>query len=77
MTVATGVVTATVLFSSELGTTARYFAYGSWVFFFVSVFFGIAVLFNISGSINEASKTTRRPADRLNFSACAALSLRL
>ena len=58
MTVATGVVTATVLFSSDLDPMARYWAYASWLLFFASVFFGIAVLFNISGSLIAASQSS-------------------
>src|SRR5262245_16841458 len=62
MTVATGVVTATILFSKELNAAARYWALASWILFFVSVFFGVAVLFNISGSLNSAAKSSGLPS---------------
>ena len=55
ITVATGVVTATVLFSKDLDAISRGFAYASWIAFIISVILGIAVLLNLSGNLNNAA----------------------
>lgn len=55
ITVATGVVTVTILFSKDLDKTSRYLAYAAWVAFVVSVMFGVAVLLNLSGNLQHAA----------------------
>ena len=55
MTVATGVVTATVVFSKDLDQVTRWLALAAWVVLTFSVVFGIFVLFNISGALNAAA----------------------
>ena len=62
ITVATGVVTVTVVFSKDLDSSTRNWAYGSWALFFVSVCLGIFVLYNISGSLNNAVRENRNPS---------------
>jgi hypothetical protein len=54
--VAAGVVTATVLFSKDLDAISRRLAYASWIALIFSVMFGIAVLFNLSGNLNNAAE---------------------
>lgn len=56
ITVAAGVVTATVLFSKDLDAISRGFAYASWIALIISVMFGIAVLLNLSGNLNNAAE---------------------
>jgi hypothetical protein len=56
ITVAAGVVTATVLFSKDLDAISRDFAYASWIALIISVMFGIAVLLNLSGNLNNAAE---------------------
>jgi hypothetical protein len=56
ITVAAGVVTATVLFSKDLDAISRGLAYASWIALIFSVMFGIAVLFNLSGNLNNAAE---------------------
>ncbi|WP_433971623.1 hypothetical protein [Tunturiibacter lichenicola] len=55
ITVATGVVTVTILFSKDLDKISRYLAYAAWVALVVSVMFGIAVLLNLSGNLQHAA----------------------
>src|SRR5271170_6324451 len=56
ITVATGVVTATVLFSKDLDATSRDWALAAWIVLTISVIFGIFTLFNMSGNLNRAAK---------------------
>jgi hypothetical protein len=63
ITVATGVVTATVLFSKDLSGAARWIAYASWFFLIVSVLAGVGVLFNLSGNLNNAADGVYRAPD--------------
>lgn len=55
ITVATGVVTVTVLFSKDLDTISRYIVYAAWVVFVISVICGIVVLLNLSGNLQHAA----------------------
>lgn len=54
ITVATGVVTATAVFSKDLDTTARYWALASWIVLTISVLFGLAALLNMTGNLHNA-----------------------
>jgi hypothetical protein len=56
ITVATGVVTATVLFSKDLDAFSRHWALAAWVVLTLSVLFGIAVLFNMSGNLHNTAQ---------------------
>lgn len=56
ITVATGVVTATVLFSRDLDSTSRGWALAAWVVLTCSVLFGIFALFNMSGNLHNTAQ---------------------
>jgi di/tricarboxylate transporter len=82
ITVATGVVTATVLFSKDLDTTSRDWALAAWVVLTLSVIFGIFTLFNMSGNLNKAAIGTYTApnltaGDIRFFSACQIVSFLL
>lgn len=49
ITVATGVITVTVVFSKDLGSVTRVLALAAWIILLVSVSLGILVLLNMSG----------------------------
>src|SRR5216683_4977881 len=71
ITVAAGIVTATVLFSKDLDAISRGWAYASWVALILSVMFGIAVLLNLSGNLTNAAEGKYRTpsliADGIRF----------
>ncbi len=54
ITVATGVVTATAVFSKDLDRTARYWALASWIVLTISVLFGLFALLNMTGNLHNA-----------------------
>jgi hypothetical protein len=54
ITVATGVVTATAVFSKDLDSAARYWALASWIVLTISVLFGLAALLNMTGNLHNA-----------------------
>ncbi|MGA9587509.1 MAG: hypothetical protein WBQ95_19420 [Terracidiphilus sp.] len=56
ITVATGVVTATVIFSKDFNSYGRNWALAAWIGFSVSVLFGLSALFSMSGQLAK-SKT--------------------
>jgi hypothetical protein len=56
ITVATGVVTATVLFSKDLDGAARNWALAAWIVLTLSVCAGIFALFNMSGNLHRAAE---------------------
>lgn len=56
ITVATGVVTATVLFSKDLDSAARNWALAAWIVLTLSVCAGIFALFNMSGNLHRAAE---------------------
>jgi hypothetical protein len=60
ITVATGVVTATVLFSFGLDTRSREWALASWTALTLSVVFGLMTLLNLTGNLQNA--TDAKPA---------------
>lgn len=60
ITVATGVVTATVLFSSGLDTRSRAWGLASWIALTLSVVFGLMTLLNLTGNLQNA--TDAKPA---------------
>jgi hypothetical protein len=49
ITVATGVVTAAVIFSKDFSPTGRGFAVTAWIFLILSVIFGIITLLGLVG----------------------------
>jgi hypothetical protein len=55
ITVATGVVTATVLFSTGLDARSREWALASWIVLTVSVVFGLFTLLNLTGNLFSAA----------------------
>jgi hypothetical protein len=57
ITVATGVVTATVLFSTGLDARSREWALASWIVLTVSVVFGLMTLMNLCGNLENATAT--------------------
>lgn len=56
ITVATGVVAATAIFSKNLDNTARYVALASWTVLMISVIFGLLALFFMTGNLNNATR---------------------
>lgn len=56
ITVATGIITVTVIFSKDLTTTSRWFALLVWFCFLVSVFFGVLALNNMAGVLDGLAK---------------------
>jgi hypothetical protein len=56
ITVATGVVTATVLFSKDLDSDSRTWALAAWVALTFSVLLGISALFNMSGNLHNTAQ---------------------
>jgi hypothetical protein len=52
--VATGVVTATAVFSKDLNTVALYLALASWIVLTISVLFGLFALLNMTGNLHNA-----------------------
>lgn len=54
ITVATGVVAATAVFSKDLDATARYWALASWIVLTISVLFGLSALLNMTGNLHNA-----------------------
>jgi hypothetical protein len=55
ITIATGVVTATVLFSKDLDSLSRWLALAAWIVLTISVLSGVAALLNMSGNLNNAA----------------------
>lgn len=55
ITIATGVVTATVLFSKDLDSISRWLALAAWIVLTISVMSGVAALLNMSGNLNNAA----------------------
>jgi hypothetical protein len=62
ITVATGVVTATAIFSRDLDSPSRYLALCSWIVLTVSVLFGISALLNMTGNLHNAIATSSPPS---------------
>lgn len=63
ITVATGVVTVTILFSKELDGFSRSWALASWIAFLLSIASGIAALLNMSGNLHHAAEGKYRNPD--------------
>jgi uncharacterized membrane protein len=63
ITVATGVVTATILFAKELDSVTRGWALASWIAFLLSIGCGIAALFNMSGNLHNSAEGKYRNPD--------------
>ena len=61
ITVATGVITATVIFAKDLDSTSRALALACWIVLTLSIFCGLFVLFNMSGELHNAATTSRSP----------------
>jgi len=61
ITVATGVIAATGLFSKDLAGGAQWWALGSWLALTVSVLCGLSVLYNMSGQMHECAKISKNP----------------
>jgi len=55
ITMATGVVTVTVLFSKDLDSVSRYLALAAWIALTLSVMSGVAALLNMSGNLHNAA----------------------
>jgi outer membrane protein OmpA-like peptidoglycan-associated protein len=55
ITVATGVVAATAIFSKDLDTTTRYMALASWIVLTISVVLGLLALLTMTGNLHLAS----------------------
>jgi len=55
ITVGSGIVTATAIFSKDLPAIGRGWVMASWIFLTLSVIFGCFVLFNISGQLLKAA----------------------
>lgn len=62
ITVATGIVTVTLVFSKDLLIHARFSALIAWILLTVSVLCGICTLFVLSGVLNAAA-TSNKPPD--------------
>jgi hypothetical protein len=58
ITVATGVITAAVIFSKDINPAARWWALGAWGLLTVSVLCGIFVLLSMSGHLTQTANTT-------------------
>jgi hypothetical protein len=58
ITVATGVLTAAVIFSKDINPDARWWALGAWALLTLSVICGILVLLNMSGHLTRTANTT-------------------
>jgi amino acid transporter len=56
ITVATGVITVTVIFSKDLTTWSRSLALLAWITLLASVFCGVLVLFNMGGLLDALAK---------------------
>jgi uncharacterized membrane protein len=61
ITVATGVITVTVLFSKDLDARSRHWALAAWIVLTLSVLGGLAVLGNLSGHLQNASTKCETP----------------
>jgi hypothetical protein len=55
ITVATGVVTVTVLFSKDLDSASRYWALAAWIPLVISIGFGLLALLALSGNLHNAA----------------------
>uniref|UniRef100_Q021B7 Uncharacterized protein n=1 Tax=Solibacter usitatus (strain Ellin6076) TaxID=234267 RepID=Q021B7_SOLUE len=65
ITVAAGIVTATVIFSKDLAPAGRYWALAAWIALTLSVLGGLAVLFIMTGKLKRfASDATPPILDR-------------
>src|ERR1700678_3586944 len=62
ITVATGVIAATVIFSKDLDTVSRYLALIAWGVLILSVVFGIFALLSMVGSLHNALASSSPPA---------------
>src|SRR6266545_6662803 len=63
ITVAAGVITATVIFSKDLNSSARYWALGAWATLTLSVLGGLAVLFIITGKLKKQAMANGTKAE--------------
>ncbi len=61
ITVAAGIVTATVIFSKDLDPSARYWALGAWIALTLSVLGGLAVLFIMTGKLKRYAADATPP----------------
>jgi hypothetical protein len=61
ITVAAGIVTATVIFSKDLDPGARYWALGAWIALTLSVLGGLAVLFIMTGKLKRFAADATPP----------------
>lgn len=55
ITIATGVVTVTVLFSKDLDAVSRGWALAAWIVLLLSIGSGLAALLNMSGNLHNAA----------------------
>ena len=62
ITVASGVLTAAVLFSKDLDSFARHWALAAWGTLALSVLFGLAVLMNLTGQLQNSAKHGAEPS---------------
>ncbi len=61
ITIATGIITATVIFSKDLTTIARGFALAAWIVLTISVILGVMVLYNVSGHLFNSALNSAQP----------------
>lgn len=61
ITIATGIITATVIFSKDLSDTARGLVLAAWIMLSISVVLGVLVLYNISGHLFNTALRSSSP----------------
>lgn len=75
ITVATGVIAATVIFSKDLDTTSRYLALASWVVLTFSVVCGIGALLFMTGNLHNSVSKNVSPTLSDDVHLCSKLQL--